>query len=153
MAYVEPTDRAKGDFITAAIWNINTDNLLDTHDVIISGALVTKSGNQAANSGDDVTWQTETLDQGGYFDAGAPTKLTAPAAGMYLVTAYAVSSGATAFSLNVDGTSRIVYGSPTILIASSIIALTAAQYITLRVGTDAVTISAGYLAIKQLAKW
>lgn len=154
MAWTTPTTRTKGDLITAAIWNVAVNNDIDMHSQQISAAMVAINGNQAVNSGDDVAWATETLDNDGYHAPAANTKLTAPYDGIYMIDLYVVSSGATAFTIRLNDTSTLVdLGTVTTLVKSAVINLSANDFITLRIGTDSKTLTdGGEFAIKLLAK-
>ena len=151
MAWVTPTTRVDGEFITAAIWNIAVNNDIEMHSHQISGAFLDKNAGQNVNSGDDVSWPVTTLDNDSYVSGNT---FVAPYDGTYLVTVYLVSNGATALTLRLNDASTLVdYGSPTTLVSTGIVSLSAADNIRIRVGTDTRTIAAGaFFAIKLMSK-
>lgn len=85
---------------------------------VVPSARLTKDGVQAA-SGDDLvaaSWNTEQFDTANLWDPAQPTRLTAPRAGLYVVTAGAIreqnSTAIPTLAIRVDGTVLYAQDSP-----------------------------------------
>ena len=76
-------------------------------------ALVTDASHTPAGAGEEaISYDTEVRDDGGFFSAGSPTRLTIPSTGWYLVTGYCFTAAASStdsfiVALRVNGTTRI----------------------------------------------
>jgi hypothetical protein len=114
-----------------------------------------------------VSWQHEDFDTAALFDAGTPTRLTAPVAGIYqvdvavLVQGMTAGSGAAVLVSLVGGTAQTGSQAPVLsgaayLSTSALVALDAGQALTVAVttnsgGTPGVDPSVGFFALHWVA--
>ena len=154
MGWVGQRTRATGELVSVDTWNyLHVDSQTFSRYQIQSGAFVTKSAPQLCAVNDLVTFDTEVLDTDDYYDAAAPTKLTAQVFGPVILSYYVPTDIAASFTLMIgvaaywtfEGTSTVSY--KTVYVSPS-----AGSYITLRCNTNAATVAAGaWASIKQEA--
>lgn len=109
---VDITDRADGR-IPAWDDDDNTHKYIEPAGISTQAVRVTRNADYSSISsgGTAIPWDNEVRDDGGFFDSGSATRLTAPADGWYCIQ-YAANSGATSSDsfyarLRVDGSTVI----------------------------------------------
>lgn len=109
---VDITDRADGR-IPAWDDDDNTHKYIEPAGISTQAVRVTRNADYSSISsgGTAIPWDNEVRDDGGFFDSGSATRLTAPADGWYCIQ-YSANSGATnqdsfVARLRLDGTTVI----------------------------------------------
>ena len=149
MAWETPVIRATGAAITAAIWNIQVVNDRDNNYNVVQYGGAYASGNVAVGAGANCTFDTTLSGYTGYWAIGNADRFVAVKAGMHVLSAVLVFSGATILTVKKNGSALRTLGSFTNYFSSQAIYLAEGDYLTMAC-TTARTMGAGSQIILKL---